>query len=112
MSTQFGKNDFAPHLHTIFRVETPMALELEMVELKDKSNAHVEQFALLFTGPASPWLPQGTYTLLHPEMGELSLFMGPKGPREALMTYEVVFSRLIAGGGARPGLRLPIEPEG
>jgi hypothetical protein len=90
-----GSKDFAAHLHTVFRVETPIALELQMVEVRDSSNAQVEQFSVLFTGPVSPWLAQGTYTLLHAEMGGLTLFMGPKGPRDGSMLYEAVFSRLI-----------------
>ncbi len=90
--------DFVPHLHTIFRVETPAALDLELTEVKDTSNAQVEQFALYFAGPASPWLEQGTYTLLHPAMEQATLFMGPKGPRDGRMIYEVIFARLIEAG--------------
>lgn len=88
--------DFAPHLRTIFRVQAPTALDLELAEVREKSNAQLEQFSLLFTGPESPWLAQGTYTLLHPVMQQVTLFMGPKGPRDGRMVYEAVFSRHIA----------------
>lgn len=100
MSELLGSKDFATHLHTIFKVETPAALELEMAEVTDRSNAQIEQFSVVFTGPASPWLQQGTYSLLHGEMGELGLFLVPLGPRDERMFYEAVFSRLIAP--ARP----------
>jgi hypothetical protein len=96
MPERLGSKDFAAHLHTIFRVETPLALELEMAQVEDRSNAQIEQFSVHFTGPESPWLRQGTYTFLHPWMGELSLFMVPLGPRNGHMVYEVIFSRLIA----------------
>ena len=38
MSELLGSKDFATHLHTIFKVETPAALELEMAEVTDRSN--------------------------------------------------------------------------
>jgi len=88
--------DFVPHIHSKFRVETPAVLELELVEVRDGSNAQLEQFALILTGPESPWLQQGSYTLLHPAMGQVTLFMGPKGPRDGCMVYEVAFARLIS----------------
>ncbi|MDR3775210.1 MAG: hypothetical protein P4L26_17785 [Terracidiphilus sp.] len=88
--------DFAPQLNTIFRIETPAAHELELVEVTDRSNETLAQFSIMFAGPESPWLEQGTYTLLHPAMGQVTLFMGPKGPRDGRMIYEAAFSRLIA----------------
>jgi hypothetical protein len=91
-----ASKDFAAHLRTAFRVETPVALELELAEVTEQSNAQVEQFSLLFTGPASPWLRQGTYTLLHPQMQELALFLVPLGPRDGRMVYEAIFARIIA----------------
>lgn len=90
-----ASKDFVAHLHTAFKVETPVALELELSEVHDRSNAQLEQFSLIFTGPASPWLQQGTYTLLHPKMEELDLFLVPLGPREGRMVYEAVFARII-----------------
>jgi hypothetical protein len=99
-----GSKDFAAHLHTTFRVEDPAALELEMTEVTDRSNAQLEQFSVLFQGPASPWLQQGIYTLLHPQMGELSLFMVPLGPQDGQMVYQAVFSRLIPADQPAPGL--------
>ncbi len=87
--------DFAPRLHSIFRVETPIALELELAEIDDRSNPQIEQFSLLFTGPETPWLRQGTYKLHHAEMGEPEIFLVPLGPREGKMRYQAVFSRLI-----------------
>ena len=42
-----------------------------------------------------PWLRQGTYTLKHPELRELAIFLVPLGPKNARMVYEAMFSRLI-----------------
>jgi hypothetical protein len=95
MLEQLGSKDFLPHLHTIFTVESAGNTELEMIEVSDQSNQHVEQFSVYFAGPASPWLQQDSYTLQHPQMGTLTLFMGPKGPTGGRMIYEVGFSRLI-----------------
>jgi hypothetical protein len=96
MAELLGSKDFAAHLHTVFRVEAPEVVELELAAVKDQSNAQVEQFSLIFKGPASLWLPQGTYTLLHPAMERMALFLVPLGARGGRMTYEAVFARLIA----------------
>jgi hypothetical protein len=95
MPEQLGSKDFLPHLHTIFTVEAPGNQELEMIEVIDQSNAQIEQFSVYFAGPASPWLQQGSYALLHPGLGTLTLFIGPKGPTGGRMIYEAGFSRLI-----------------
>jgi hypothetical protein len=96
MAELLGSKDFAAHLHQVFRVETPTTLELEMTEVKDRSNPQIEQFSVLFTGPTSPWLQQGSYTLLHAQMGEMILFLVPLGPRDGRMVYEAAFSRFIS----------------
>jgi len=88
--------DFAAHLNTAFRVDGSGDLDLELVEVRDWSNGRIEQFSVLFAGPVSPWLRQGTYTLKHPQLHELAIFLVPVGPKNAHMVYEAMFSRLIA----------------
>jgi hypothetical protein len=95
MLEQWTSQDFAPHLHTIFRIGSPSAVELELTEVVDRSNARIDQFSLLFGGPLFPMLGQGTYMLEHTRMGEISLFLVPLGPRNAQMIYQAVFTRLI-----------------
>jgi hypothetical protein len=92
--------DFAPHRHTRFRVAQVENYELELTEINDYSNAQLEQFSLIFTGIASPWLQQGLYTLVHSQMQECELFLVPIGPDEAGMRYEAAFSRFINISGA------------
>ncbi len=97
--------DFAGHLHSTFRVETPIALELELAEIDELSNAQVEQFSLLFTGPETPWLQQGSHKLHHAELGEQEIFLVPLGPREGKMWYQAIFSRLIGHGAPKAAAR-------
>lgn len=87
--------DFTAHLHTGFLIAHSDGYELRLVEVNDFSRAQQEQFSLVFAGPASPWLQQGTYTLIHPQLFELALFLVPIGPGKDGMRYEAVFSRLI-----------------
>jgi len=49
------------------------------------------QFSLVFRGPASPLLPQGTYVLTHAELGELALFLVPIGAEPEGVRYEAAF---------------------
>ena len=53
--------------------------------------------ALLFHGPATPFLPQGTYPLRHDVIGDFPLFLVPlgpvpTGPDKGLMRYEAIFT--------------------
>lgn len=87
--------DFVPHRNTIFGVVGTSGYQLELAEVADHSNAQLEQFSLIFTGAALPWLQQGTYTLSHPDLTEVVLFIVPIGPEGSTMRYESVFSRLL-----------------
>jgi hypothetical protein len=93
--------DFQPHVYTTFQIESPDLLEVELAAVTDRSNPQVEQFSLLFLGPMSSPLGQGTYAFLHPKMGRQELFIVPIGPRDGKMAYEAVFARPI-GKPARP----------
>jgi hypothetical protein len=95
-------SDFSPHLHTIFRLESPLAVELELAEVEDRSHAQLEQFSLIFAGPLSSRLEQGTYVLLHGQMGEVALFLTALGPRGERNLYEAAFSRLKSADEPRP----------
>src|SRR5271156_1264447 len=100
MSEALTLRDFAPHLQTRFQVAQLDGYELELTEVTDQSNAQLEQFSLIFTGPASPVLPQSLYRLAHPQMGEHELFLVPIGPDASRMRYEAAFSRIIAATGS------------
>jgi hypothetical protein len=51
-------------------------------------------FSVLFHGPASEPLAQGTYELAHPAEGAFLLFIVPIGSEADSITYEAVFTRL------------------
>ena len=87
--------DFAPYRDAVFRVGESDRHELKLADLIDRSNAQLEQFSLVFTCAALPWLRQGTYTLFHPELTEVVLFLVPIGPVGEEMRYESVFSRFL-----------------
>jgi hypothetical protein len=95
MSDELSLQHFASHLRCRFRVAQSADCELELAEITDNSNAQLEQFSLVFIGAAFPWLQQGLYTLVDPEMREHQLFLVPIGPDAAGMRYEAAFSRFI-----------------
>jgi hypothetical protein len=87
--------DFVLYRGATFQVAEAAGYKLELADIADHSNAQLEQFSLVFTCPASPWLPQGTYTLVHTDLTDLVLFMVPIGPIGTIMRYESVFSRFV-----------------
>jgi hypothetical protein len=87
--------DFVPYRNAMFRVEEAAGYELELSDLTDHSNAQLDQFSLIFTSLILPWLPQGTYTLVHADQTEIILFIVPIGPIGNTMRYECVFSRFV-----------------
>lgn len=50
------------------------------------------QFSLVFRGPATEVLAQGTYPLSHAELGELMLFLVPIAQDTDGMRYEAAFA--------------------
>ena len=95
MADMLHAGDFVPHIHHRFQVATLEDYFLELDSLTDLSNAQLEQFSLNFVGVPTPWLPQGLYKLIHPQMGEIELFLVPNGPDAAGMRYQAAFSRFI-----------------
>jgi hypothetical protein len=55
------------------------------------SRAHAP-FALVLAAPQDWQFPQGVYSLRHPQLGTLELFMVPIGPCEQGMRYEIIFN--------------------
>jgi hypothetical protein len=100
MSTRLPtEEEFRRHLGTKFgvRVQAPRPVELELDEVKGyragaNEASSMERFSLFFYGPGDLMLPQGTFELEHPAMGELLLFMVPVGQDARGFRYEVVFN--------------------
>jgi hypothetical protein len=68
----------------------PLVL-LEVAELPEPGPSVRRGFSLVFRSARPGALPQGTYALEHPELGQLEIFIVPIGPRDGGMCYEAVF---------------------
>ena len=87
---------FAARLNTPFRVrqEEAGAVELQLIEVNDKSIPRQEMFSLIFQGPNQAFLPQRLYSIEHDQIGVFDLFLVPIGQDENGYRYEAVFNRL------------------
>jgi hypothetical protein len=89
---------FEGALDTTFEVKpagsehAPFAMRLVEVTARPAPRGS-EQFAVLFIGPASPVMQQGTYRFAHATLGEVDLFMVPVGRSKTGVEYEVCISR-------------------
>jgi hypothetical protein len=101
--------DFAPHLHETFQLSLgpwgqphdpalhgPLRA-LELAEVSDLSVASATDaarspFSLIFCEPTGAYLPQQIYSIEHPTLGRLDVFLVPLGPGHGGMRYQAVFS--------------------
>jgi len=92
------KADFEPYLTQKFEVniEGFRPVEVELVEIDDRSTDFMESFSLFFRGAKDRVFRQNTYRMTHPAMGEFALFLGPVDMKiEDGVCYEAVFNRLM-----------------
>jgi hypothetical protein len=95
---------FAPHVGDFFEA-SPLGSEDHGVTLvlsdtwesqeaggRGPGGERRQQFSLFFSGPVDAMLPQGTYALRHPELGDLDVFLVPLGPRDGAVRYEAAFA--------------------
>lgn len=98
MFDKLSKESFTAHVNSVFKIrdqQSPTSIEATLVEVTEGvSSAEVEQFSILFHGPAEPMLSQRTYSVEHPELGEFDLFLVPIGVDHDHAQYEAVFNRL------------------
>jgi hypothetical protein len=78
--------DFVPHINTYFVLPDGRSLLLERVS-EVAALGQLERFALTFSSEG-PIMPQNTYPLKHPLIGEIQIFLVPVAPG----TYEALFS--------------------
>jgi hypothetical protein len=92
---------FEPALGTNFEIpfddgsRHPLELsEIRNVFVGGNREGKRQAFALSFLGAKDKYAKQGTYPLLHPELGRLSFFLVPLGPdkQSGRMQYEAVFT--------------------
>ena len=91
--------EFAKHLNTTFQVqlESAQPLDLTLVAVTPKQiepheQAGMERFSALFSGPLDSFLPQQTYHVTHPEMGEFDVFLVAVAREEDGFKYEAVYN--------------------
>lgn len=99
--------EWLTHEHFAGRVGEPFAvsfgsreLALELVQAAEgrepggrgPDGQERQQFSLVFRGPATPVMPQGTYPLVHKALGDLELFLVPIGLDAEGMRYEAAFA--------------------
>lgn len=90
--------DFQPHVGTVFmgkisEGEVPFML-VEARALRDSAAPFEARipFSLLFRNEAVLLFPQQTYTVQHPEMGDMAIFMVPIARESAGFLYQAVFN--------------------
>ncbi len=96
MADNLDKASFEPHLNEKFKVHPQgMApVEVQLVDITDKSSDSVENFSLMFRGPLDPVFRHNTHRVRHAKLGEFDLFLGPvtTGKTDGVY-YQAVFNR-------------------
>lgn len=69
-----------------------VALSVDSVDDLPSHRYREAPFSLVLRGPRSPALPQGTYRVGHPRLGEVQLFLVPIAQDAQGMRYEVTFN--------------------
>lgn len=91
-------NDFDPHLNKVFtiRISDEVLLDAELIEVTKLNNYSPLQrspFSIVFrTEQKNEYYQQGIFTIVHPQKGNLELFLSPLGFDSVGMKYEAVFS--------------------
>jgi hypothetical protein len=88
-------DDFTPHQNAEFEMQTAdcvVALKLARVEPAGNSGRPGGAFSLLFAGPNGAWLPQAIYSVRHPALGRMDIFLVPIGPLADGNGYQAIFT--------------------
>ncbi|MGB0720792.1 MAG: DUF6916 family protein [Gammaproteobacteria bacterium] len=72
--------------------------DLRLLDVEIGGDARHESVAMIFAGERSRLLPQDTYHLSHPDLGEHALFIVPLGERDGDYQYQCIISRLREDG--------------
>jgi hypothetical protein len=99
MSEWQTESDFAGNLNTKFRVQLDEAesIDLTLVAVTSRPSgpneqAGMERFSAVFSGPPDFFLPQRTYHMVHPQMGEFDVFLVVIGKEADAYRYEAVYN--------------------
>jgi hypothetical protein len=96
--SELTHDTFAPRVGDSFR-DPEGDLTLELLTVDDLSemarNVPAGQrapFSLVFRAPAEPLVPQGIRTLVHDDLGELTIFLVPIAQEPDGLRYQAVFT--------------------
>lgn len=99
MSEFQTEEEFRQHLNTPFRlqVNAPKPIDLTLVGVESRPSGATEQqgmerFSVFFLGSPEFLLPQSTYRVAHPEMGEFDVFLVAIGKEADGYRYEAVYN--------------------
>lgn len=99
--------EFRQNLNTPFRihVNAPKPIDLTLVAVESRPSEvreqqGMERFSVFFLSPLEFLLPQSTYWLSHPRMGEFDLFLVPIRQDSNGYRYEGVYNYYKAEAGA------------
>lgn len=99
MSEWQTEEEFRQHLNTPFRVQVnaPQPIDLTLVAVESRpaeasEEQGMERFSVFFTGSPEFVLPQNTYRLAHPQMGEFDVFLVAIAKETDGYRYEAVYN--------------------
>lgn len=99
MSDFQSEEEFRQNLNTPFRVQVdaPKPIDVMLVAVSSRPSEATEEqgmerFSVFFTSPPEFMLPQNTYRLVHPQMGEFDLFLVPIARESTGFRYEAVYN--------------------
>ena len=97
MLAELTHTDFEPHVGTVFdmHLNETECLELELTQVQAADHGYPGEarrgFSLIFSSRLPGHAPQRIYTLEHPGLGTLELFLVPIGRGVVGMQYQAVF---------------------
>ncbi|MBP7460916.1 MAG: hypothetical protein KBA26_06470 [Candidatus Delongbacteria bacterium] len=89
-------DSFAPCLNQPFTVGIAgnPTVELQLIEIENKSNSRLESFSLIFSGSQEHVLNQKTYDFNHHRLGHFQLFITPiMSQAENSVHYQAIVNR-------------------
>jgi hypothetical protein len=99
MSDFHTEAEFANNVNTSFRIELDGSRHIDLKllavtprKIEPHEQPGMERFSAEFSGPLDFFLPQATYHLAHPEMGEFDVFLVAIGREADGFRYEAVYN--------------------
>jgi hypothetical protein len=80
------------------RIASDRWMEVHLVAVDDRGQrrsaggSELSCFSLIFRSGTQAHVPQAIYTLRHPALGEMDVFLVPIGPDDVGMRYEAIFN--------------------